>query len=244
MQESEVFDVLDDESGEEYEVILPPPEEPIALPEEPAEDVADVGAVPVVEPDAPGEEGAPLLSADEVSSMLSEVMAEGAAAPAGVPVPGQKPDAASAPAGEEPASPGLSFSDVATSLGLEPAAESTAGSAGAAEAGDLAVAEEEAGAATAAGAGSDVASLPAGDGVARVQIAAYSSREAAAAAWKRLAAENADLLGEVDARVMETVIAGQTFHRLQVGAYSETADAQRLCDALRQRQIDCMVVGP
>lgn len=249
------------EQGDELEQLLPEPEEPIAMqPDEadaaPAaaeEGVIDVGVAPVGDVEAPEEGAEALFSADQIDALVDQAMSGGEGA---LPLPQEKPAAPAAPETtisvvEEEADPTapetaaptgtLSLDDIAASLGVS-------GDAGGASTGATTAAGESTTQAPAAeettSAAVESTEPAASDGASWVQIAAYLSREDAAAAWQRLAANQADLLASVEARVMETIVAGTSFHRLQVGSFASAADAQRLCDALRQRQIDCMVVGP
>lgn len=233
------------EQPDGLEQLLPEPEEPLVLEPEPAageDGVIDVGAASQVEGLEPEAGAVPIFSADQVSDLVDQAMTQ---APGDIPIPLEKPATPDslgttvAPVEESaqaaiPASSGdgLSFSDVAASLGGE---------------GDSAPAQTEqnvpdAETTTAAAAADPEAA--AGGGGYWVQIAAYSSREVAAEAWDRLARDQADLLASVSPRVMETSVAGTTLHRLQVGEYTSQSAAQQLCDALKQRQIDCMIVGP
>lgn len=253
-----VYDTLDaDESAAGMEQLLPAPEEPMAIPEETVEvedGVIDVANTPTAEVQQPDVAADPIFTADEVGNLVDQALTE---AQGDIPIPREKPAvpasalaAANEPAAGQPAADegapaqttggGLSFSDVAAALEggtaqtTEPAQTEPAAPAQT----DTAAVEpavEEAPAVPAA----------AGTGDYWVQIAAYSTREAAASAWERLARGNADLLGATSPRVMETSVAGTTLHRLQVGVFASQAQAQSLCDELQKRTGDqCMIVGP
>jgi hypothetical protein len=227
-----------EESGE-FEVLLPEPEEPLAVDvvtgEE--EDIIDVEAAPITTD--------PIFSEEEVATLVESVLNEVEnSVPNGLPLPTIKPE----PPAERPeqlvelavpendlsvvpeSTGTLSFDDVAASLG---SANSAGTAVPEAEISDGPV--EEVQSATA---------IPQGTGVARVQIAAYSSRDAADAAWARLYQNHNDLLANVDALILEAVISGTSFFRLQVGAYDTKAGAEALCTSLKQRDVDCLVVGP
>lgn len=247
-QDVTVYDTLGAaEGGEGLEQLLPEPEEPIAIEPEAAETVGgddgviDVGAVPEADVQQADENAEPIFTADQVSDLVDQALTEAAG---DIPVPAEKPTAPPAPestvatvsdtGAAEAASDsggGLSFSDVAASLGGDSSAPAAAETAPAAQQ------EETTTAAVPAAA-------PAGGGGYWVQIAAYSTREVAAEAWQRLARDQADLLSTATPRVMETSVAGTTLHRLQVGVYASHGEAEQLCNALKQRQIDCMIVGP
>ena len=264
-----VYDTLDTaESADGMEQLLPEPEEPIAIaPEavegadtvlvEGEEGVIDVGNTATAEIQATEEGAEPIFTADQVSALVDEAMT---GAQGDIPIPLEKPVVpAGAPAStqtiveEAPAEAagtggGLSFSDVAASLGenggtatqtTQAPPEDAAGDLAAALAAEVPETTETTGAAA------TVEAAPSGDGTYWVQVAAYSTRDAAAAGWERLARQNADLVGSATPRVMETSVAGTTLHRLQIGAYASQGEAQRVCDELVKRTGDqCMIVGP
>ena len=238
-------DTVSGESRVEYERLMPEPEEPLTLGPEaetaPAEDdVIDVETSDVAEVVVDVDAG-PIFSAADVSAYMDEIMAEaGGGMFSGPPLPAVKPEPP-APAetatlyGDETAvapgpgddGAGLSFDDVAAAI--------SGGSAGTGEAAPIEGGE------TSASAGPS----PSGDGLVRVQVASYSTRDAATAAWNRLYANHIDLLGRVEEPlVLETVLGAATFYRLQVGAYRNRADAEALCSGLKRRNVDCLVVGP
>ncbi len=231
-------ETLTGEESDEFEVLLPEPEEPLEVDVVTSGDeVIDVAAVPVTND--------PILSEDEVASLVESVMTEVEnSVPSGLPIPVVKPEppaqsskalaeitALESDIVIEPSSgTGISFDDVAASLGS--ANDNASGvsepmvSGGPVEEVDSTV------------------FVPEGTGIARVQIAAYSSRAAADAAWGRLYRNHNDLLTNVDAMILEAVISGTSFFRLQVGAYDAKTDADALCASLKQRDVDCLVVGP
>jgi len=264
-QDVTVYDTLGTvEEGEGMEVLLPEPEEPVVI-EAPAPDegVADVGAVTTTTIDESAAAGT-IAPADPLALVV-----EGTPAPTsstGLPLPLPRPQA---PVATEPtvietaavattdataATAGtgvLSFDDVAVALGTD-GATGTATTATTATETVIVVPQDELAAEVAAALVTDTTTAPAaatvpsivtGTGDVWVQIAAYSTRADAEAAWQMLASRNADLLGSVSPRVTETQIAGATFHRLQVGTFASAEQAGTLCDALRQRQIDCVIVG-
>ncbi|MGY8997041.1 MAG: SPOR domain-containing protein, partial [Alphaproteobacteria bacterium] len=228
-------ETLSGEEAGDFEVLLPEPEEPLSVEFDTGDGVIDVEAAPVI--------SEPIYTADEVTTLVDEVLAE-ANAPPVIPIPGFKPE----PPAEGPpdvtelasvesidvvtpeAGTGMSFDDVAASLGSDNGA-----SAGVPEPEVSDGPVEEV---------TSVAALPETGGVARVQIAAYSSREAADTAWVRLYRNHTDLLSNQEALIMEAVISGTSFFRLQVGAYDTKAGADALCASLKQRDVDCLVVGP
>jgi len=241
-------DPITGEDSNDLEVLLPEPEEPMSVEVDDsldADGIIDVeasGVAATIE----GVETDPLFSADEVSTFMDDVLTEAAAASAMViPIPTQKPAAPEAPAqtvvvlndgaSTEVLVPeegdGLSFSDVAAAVNSGAALENPASSESAVDT-------------TAEDATTELAAPSAGDAVIRVQIAAYSTGEAATAARDRLYNNQHDLLADVDALILEAVNGNATVHRLQVGAYERKADADALCASLKQRDIYCFVVGP
>ena len=253
-----VYDTMDPaENADGMEQLLPEPEEPIAIAPEatepdamPAEDgVIDVEAASTAEIGT--EEGAePIFSADDVTALVDQAMS---GAQGDIPVPGVKPVApvtSESTINEIAASTGggLSFSDVAAALGDASATSDAPAQPATTQPAETTTAEPETTAPeTGTVAEATAAELPvaATGGDYWVQIAAYSSREAAGSAWERLARANPDLLGSATPRVMETSVAGTTLHRLQVGSFASQGQAQSLCDALQKRTGDqCLIVGP
>ena len=261
-----VYDTLDTaESADGMEQLLPEPEEPIAIAPEAAEPamvegeegVIDVGNTATAEIQATEEGAEPIFTADQVSALVDEAMT---GTQGDIPIPLDKPSVPEgtpastqtiveeAPAEAAGTGGGLSFSDVAASLGesgatgeqaAQPAPEDAAGDLAAALAAEVPQASE------ATGAAATVEAAPSGDGTYWVQVAAYSTRDAAAAGWERLARQNPDLVGSATPRVMETSVAGTTLHRLQIGSYASQGEAQQICDELLKRTGDqCMIVGP
>ncbi len=245
-QDVTVYDTIGDaENGAGMEQLLPAPEEPMAIPPETVEvddGVIDVGNTPTSEVQLPDTAAEPIFTADQVTDLVDQALTE---AQGDIPIPGTKPAVpASALAetgtdsevGQTTTGGGLSFSDVAAALEGNGSGAAQTTQPAQSEVVEETVANEVA---------PEVTAPAAGQGDYWVQIAAYSSREAAAGAWDRLARENADLLGGVSPRVMETSVAGTTLYRLQVGVFPAEAQAQGLCDDLKKRTGDqCMIVGP
>ena len=79
----------------------------------------------------------------------------------------------------------------------------------------------------------------------RVQLAALRSRAAAEAAWRRLKRANGDLLGALEAEVTRVDLADKgIFYRLRAGPLASAAKAKALCNRLKARNLDCLVVKP
>ena len=76
----------------------------------------------------------------------------------------------------------------------------------------------------------------------RVQLAALRSEQAADDQWKKLQKAYPDLLGSLASTVVKVDLGDKgTFYRLQAGALSEAA-AKKLCEEMKSRKADCIVV--
>ncbi len=79
----------------------------------------------------------------------------------------------------------------------------------------------------------------------RIQLAALRSRADAEAAWRRLKRANGDLLGALEAEVTRVDLADKgIFYRLRAGPLASAAKAGALCQRLKARNLDCLVVKP
>ncbi len=238
---------------EGLEVLLPRPEEPLPLDSADAVDVADTAdtaaaggqeapglagegeageggedevvdvAAPAVNEVDEAAEGQALFTPEQVDALVeAAVPGEGEIPLLAVPVPGFKPAQA--------------FASGATA-----AAAATVTTDGG-ESGSLSL--DDIASAIGIDDGTGGAGAPASDGVVRVQIASYSSGGDAETAWQRLQRRHPDLLAEMEARIAETAIGNATYWRLQVGAFPRRSDADRFCDELKKRDVDCLVVAP
>ena len=79
-----------------------------------------------------------------------------------------------------------------------------------------------------------------------VQLAAFRSESAARGAWKRYRAANRDLLGKLEPNVerADLGVGRGVFFRLRAGPLADEAAAKRLCERLKARQLDCLVIKP
>ena len=76
----------------------------------------------------------------------------------------------------------------------------------------------------------------------QVQLYSSRSRDAALAAWKRLSAEERNLLGALTPRVVRTELPKRgVVYRLRAGPLADKAAARRLCGLLKGRGRDCFV---
>lgn len=82
-----------------------------------------------------------------------------------------------------------------------------------------------------------------GTGPVRVQFGAFRSEDEARNTWTKLRNQNGDLLGRL-AFMTESVqrADGTVLHRVQGGTLSDAAAAQFLCDQMKARKVDCIVV--
>lgn len=136
------------------------------------------------------------------------------------PAPPQPPTAApgaaplpSSPGAEEPASPPAS--SVAPTPGMPPPAAETA----------------------------PAASPRMGKaGGVQVRLASVRTPDAARAEWQRLKHDNADLLGRLTAVAVRTDLGDKgIYYRIEAGPLDSAAAAERLCDALKRRNLGCIL---
>ena len=87
-----------------------------------------------------------------------------------------------------------------------------------------------------------VASAPGGDYL--VQIGSFRSAETAAQEGVRLSALHNDLLGALEVSVQRADLGADkgVYYRTRVGAFASRTQADTLCDALKDRKQDCLVV--
>jgi cell division protein FtsN len=83
-------------------------------------------------------------------------------------------------------------------------------------------------------------------GVYLVQLAAFRESAEADKAWRQLAKQHGDLLSDFTARVERADLGADlgVFYRLRIGPFGGEAAAKALCDALKSRNLDCLVVRP
>ena len=85
------------------------------------------------------------------------------------------------------------------------------------------------------------AAVAAGDYL--VQIAAFRSDAEAQAAWTKLKGKNEDLLGTYSPNVMQADLGAKgIYFRLRFGPFSTRDDAISVCESLKARKQDCLVV--
>lgn len=78
----------------------------------------------------------------------------------------------------------------------------------------------------------------------RVQLGSFRNKEAAEKQWTMLRGKYASLLGNVSYRVQDVDVKDKgIFHRLQAGAYENKSNANKLCESLKAKKQDCLVVS-
>ncbi len=94
--------------------------------------------------------------------------------------------------------------------------------------------------------GRDVAPAGRVKRVYRVQLYALASEAAVRREWSVLQKAHEDLLGDLDLTVVRTASATKSgdLYRMQVGSLDGARPARKLCNRIRQRKLDCIVVRP
>lgn len=80
----------------------------------------------------------------------------------------------------------------------------------------------------------------------RIQLAALRSQDRAEAEWKRLRAAHTDLLGRLGLSIVRVDLGGDKgiFYRLRAGPLADANAAKALCTELSGRNVGCLVVRP
>ncbi|NND43337.1 MAG: SPOR domain-containing protein, partial [Silicimonas sp.] len=78
----------------------------------------------------------------------------------------------------------------------------------------------------------------------RVQLISLNSESNAEAAWTRLQQTNPDLLNNLSVQIQPAELPKGTFYRVQVGPLVEREAADSLCEALKSRNQDCLIIAP
>lgn len=79
----------------------------------------------------------------------------------------------------------------------------------------------------------------------QVQLFAGRSADEANAAWKKLKAKNADVLGPLSPALARADLGDRgTFYRLRAGPIESEAKAKALCSALAGRGAPCIIIRP
>lgn len=77
----------------------------------------------------------------------------------------------------------------------------------------------------------------------RVQMSSVQSRETAQQSWSVLKGAHPDLLSALTLTVQQAEVRGSTYYRVQVGPLDQ-AGAVQLCEQLKERGQDCLLVRP
>lgn len=75
-----------------------------------------------------------------------------------------------------------------------------------------------------------------------IQLGAFDSEALARQAWNILAQTNRDLLASKSLYVERTTANARVFYRLRVAGFADQAQTQKMCEALRSRNVDCIPV--
>jgi len=79
----------------------------------------------------------------------------------------------------------------------------------------------------------------------RLQLAAVPSEALGQSEWTRIRTANADLLGALGVALPRADLGAKgIFYRVQAGPIAEAGEAQRICNALKQRNVGCILVKP
>ncbi len=219
-----VYHRFSGEAGEApaIERLLPPPEEPQPVPAAPPPPESDPAAV--MTPAPPGVASEPIPADASPPAPAAADPTAPPAPPAKSPVPSE-PDAGTSAASRD------ALTDLIQSA--------------------LATGETKSQGETAARGVARTAGEPAAAGIATasggyfVQIAALRSRDAADSEWQRLSRRHADLLGGLELRIATAELGERgTYYRVHGGPLATAERARSLCQALADRQVDCLVVGP
>lgn len=226
-------------AGSEVESLLPPPEEPLPLPEQP-----EIVAAPEPAPEPilptqtePAEEGAPL----SLEPLALEATAPAIETPP-PPPPAEETETSALDTGSEP--PSKPEPIAAAPSQPEPAAVAPEP-----EPAPAPQPEPEPAPAPAATATQDTANLasrlPTADTY-RIQLAALRSQDRAEAEWKRLRNAHTDLLGRLGLSIVRVDLGGDKgiFYRLRAGPLATADAAKTLCSELSSRNVGCLVVRP
>jgi SPOR domain len=86
-------------------------------------------------------------------------------------------------------------------------------------------------------------SQPGKAGGVRLQLGAVRSEAVAREEWARIKRSNPDLLGHLTAVALRADLGDKgVYYRIQAGPVADPATAERVCGALRQRHLACMIV--
>lgn len=78
----------------------------------------------------------------------------------------------------------------------------------------------------------------------RIQLAAVKSRDAAQAAWKKMAKSHADVLNGLALNIVKVDRGDGALYRVQGGPFADRGAAETACGQLKQKSQDCLVIAP
>ena len=78
----------------------------------------------------------------------------------------------------------------------------------------------------------------------RVQLISLRDEAQTDAVWAKLLQSHEEVLDGLERHVQQAKLANGTYYRIQVGPMASLTEANSLCDTLKSRGQDCLVVGP
>ena len=78
----------------------------------------------------------------------------------------------------------------------------------------------------------------------RVQLVSLRDLDNAKTAWSNLQRSYEDLLAGLEMNVQLVELSSGTFYRVQAGPFADRATAASLCNSLKTRRQDCLIVAP
>lgn len=82
------------------------------------------------------------------------------------------------------------------------------------------------------------------DTIWRIQLSALRSQSKAESAWNKLQRATPDLLSKLTLRVQKVELSKGTFFRVQAGPLADRQSSVSLCNKLKKRNQDCLIVAP
>ena len=79
----------------------------------------------------------------------------------------------------------------------------------------------------------------------RIQIGSLRSEAAAKSAWAKRVKQHGAILGKLTLLVKRADLDKKgVYYRVQAGPLKDLAAAKRICDALKQKKVGCLVIRP
>ncbi|BBK43772.1 hypothetical protein STVA_37920 [Allostella vacuolata] len=213
------------------ERMLPPPETPIARPVAPRTSVAPPPSAPVtpVTPIAPPMAAAPTPPP---------------AAPVQPATPPSARPSPPAPAAQAPSQ--LAPTQLAPPAGLRPPPSAPSATTPLPQPAPPPAAAAPAPPPPAAPPAASTAPAPIPGGAYRIQLAAVRSQESAQQEWEKMKAAHSAVLGRLSSQIVRVDLGESrgVFYRIQAGPFGDPEAARRTCQALKDRNVSCLVVRP